>query len=76
MDSSQGNSSMVSLNEDSFCSFKQGSTKKNEKNLTGVSQLVSRGYDHGSFYKELYQFHENKGFVSLCYYAMLMKVMR
>lgn len=73
MDSSQGNTSMASLNEDSFCSFKQSTTKKNEKNPAGVSQSLSRGYDHGSFYKELYQFHENKGFV---YYAMLMKVVR
>lgn len=63
MDSSQGNSSMVSLNEDSFSSFKQSATKKNEKSLAGVSQSASRGYDHGSFYKELYQFHDNKGFV-------------
>lgn len=57
MDTSQGNTSTVSLNEDSFSSFKQTSTKKNEKNVAGVS----RGDDHASFYKDLYQFHENKG---------------
>ncbi|KAJ6624823.1 AT-rich interactive domain-containing protein 2 [Pseudolycoriella hygida] len=61
MDSSQGNTSTASLNEDSFCSFKQSTTKKNEKNLAGVSQSANRGDDHGSFYKELYHFHENKG---------------
>lgn len=64
MDSSQGNMSMMSLNEDSFSSFKQSTTKRNERNIAGVSQSsVNRGYDHASFYKELYQFHENKGFV-------------
>lgn len=61
MEISQGNTSTVSLNEDSFSSFKQSSTKKNDKYLAGVSH--SRGDDHASFYKELYQFHENKGFV-------------
>lgn len=67
-----GNLSMASLNDDSFSSFKHTTSKKNEKNFAGVSQSINRVVgDHRSFYKELYQFHENKGFVLLNYDAMM-----
>lgn len=59
MDVSQGNSSMNSLNDDSLCSFTKPGTAK--KNIGGGIKLED-DRDRNSFYKDLYQFHDHKGY--------------
>ena len=57
MDVSQANSSMNSVNDDSLCS-----TNTTAKQQPQNSAKKSQTNNAEAFYKDLYQFHENKGY--------------
>lgn len=74
MELSQGNVSMSSTNDDSMSSMtkQQTSTRKLGSNAAaaaaaaaGVVKVEENHRDRKSFYNDLYQFHDNKGYSSI-----------
>lgn len=63
MDTTQGNTSIGSINEDSLSSVpKTGSTKKQHLSQQNFGhKYIDNERDKNSFYKDLYHFHEVKG---------------
>lgn len=64
MDTTQGNTSIGSINEDSSVNSttKTGSTKKQHYSQQGFAKnYFDNERDRKSFYKDLYHFHEVKG---------------
>lgn len=61
MDVSQGNISIGSVNEDSGSSLFKSAKKFGVSNFSTIPIKLEDQRDRGSFYKDLYQYHDNKG---------------
>lgn len=62
MDIPQGNIILSTLNEDSVSSlFKSSAVKKGASIFSTATIKIEDHRDRNSFYKDLYQYHDNKG---------------
>lgn len=72
MDVSLGNMSMSSTNDDSMSSMtKQSSNRKIGPIAAVTVKTEVNQKDRNSFYNDLYQFHDNKGFVLFTSYKYI-----